>query len=286
MRGSALLATDHNLINVLRWAGNDDLEPLVEYITQKGSLTESLTDSPTYKLNSPNHKAYADDIAAEIQLFGANSIRSVIRGHGVKYEVIVRNVAKKLKVKTWFRNLEEIEGDIHLKLLGEAYGQASEEERRGMLEALGVNIRRDLQGRIPPILPAVSLAAVGAGGFLLYQIAVIVANSMAHAAIGHGLSFFGNALLTKSMSVFLGPVGWSISALLIANSLFAGPAYRVTVPAVIHISYLRAKQREEARAKRRAEMIKWAKVIALLVAVLIAILASVALLAPWLAANR
>jgi uncharacterized protein YaaW (UPF0174 family) len=278
MAEPALLATDYDLISVLRWAGNDDLEPLVEYIKDKGKLTESLTSSDPYRLNSPNHTAYADYIAAEIQLFGANTMRSWVRGHGVKYEVIVKDVAKKLKVKTWFRNLDEIERDIHFKILGESYAQSGEQERRQMLEALGVNIPRDFEGKIPAVLPMAALVAIGAGGFLSYQIAVIVANSMAHAMIGQGLSFFGNALLTKSMSVFLGPVGLLLSGLLVANALFAGPAYRVTVPAVIHISYLRAKQREEIKAKKRAEFIRIAKIVALSVAVVVAIVIVVAML--------
>ena len=122
-------------------------------------------------------------------------------------------------------------------------------------------------------------AAIAAGGFLPYQLAVVVANSMATVVIGHGLSFAGNALLTKSISVFAGPVGWAISAFLITNSLFAGPAYRVTVPAVIHISYLRAKQREEAAAKKRAETLRKLKIAAFSAAAIIAIAVGLAMLA-------
>ena len=45
-------------------------------------------------------------------------------------------------------------------------------------------------------------------------------------------------VLTKTASLLTGPIGWVITGLWTAIDL-AGPAYRVTIPAVIQVAYLR-----------------------------------------------
>ena len=59
---------------------------------------------------------------------------------------------------------------------------------------------------------------------------------------GRGLTIAANAALTKWLSVFAGPIGWAVTALWTVIDI-AGPAYRVTIPAVIQIAYMRQKPR-------------------------------------------
>jgi len=54
------------------------------------------------------------------------------------------------------------------------------------------------------------------------------------------LSFGANAMLTKTMSILTGPIGWVVTGLWTVIDI-AGPAYRVTIPAVIEIAALRQK---------------------------------------------
>lgn len=77
-------------------------------------------------------------------------------------------------------------------------------------------------------------------GFLMYRMATVVANAVAKQLLGKGLTFAANAALTRTIGVLAGPIGWIITGLWTAIDL-AGPAYRVTVPCVIHIAYLRQK---------------------------------------------
>lgn len=77
-------------------------------------------------------------------------------------------------------------------------------------------------------------------GFSPYKISVIVANAVARTLLGRGICVAGNAALTRAIAVFAGPVGLALNALWLAIDI-AGPAYRVTVPAVIQIAYIRAK---------------------------------------------
>ena len=82
--------------------------------------------------------------------------------------------------------------------------------------------------------------AIGAGGFSTYRMAVIVANAVSKAVLNRGLTFAGNAALTRGIAVLSGPIGWVISAALTVP-VVSGPAYRVTIPATLYIAYLRQK---------------------------------------------
>ena len=79
-----------------------------------------------------------------------------------------------------------------------------------------------------------------------YKIAVIVANWVWRQLFNRGLSFAAGSSLTRILGMWAGPVGWSITILW---SIFdiAGPAYRVTIPAVIQIALLRQKKIYESQ---------------------------------------
>ena len=53
-------------------------------------------------------------------------------------------------------------------------------------------------------------------------------------------AFASGSVLSRSLSVLAGPIGWALTAAWTAYDI-AGPAYRVIVPAVIQIAYLRQK---------------------------------------------
>ena len=48
--------------------------------------------------------------------------------------------------------------------------------------------------------------------------------------------------LMKGISVFAGPIGWAITAIWAAFDM-ASPAYRVTVPCVVQVAYMRQKMK-------------------------------------------
>ena len=86
------------------------------------------------------------------------------------------------------------------------------------------------------------------GGFKSYQLTLIVVNAISRALIGRGLTFAGNAALTRTMAILTGPIGWVITGLWTAIDV-AGAAYRVTIPAVIQVAALRQKHLYEQNAK-------------------------------------
>ncbi len=82
-------------------------------------------------------------------------------------------------------------------------------------------------------------------GFTPYKTAVIVANAISKELIGEGLSFAANQALTKTIKIFSGPVVWAIIASIDLINI-TGSAYRVTVPAVIHVAYMRQQHNQSS----------------------------------------
>lgn len=205
----------------------DDVVPLVKYL-----------DMPDGVLNLECRDA-AHEIATHLRKMGSNDIATLFRGgDGVSYEEIVVDVGEKLKVKAVNANksVAENEEAILMKLFEDALAKMSDDEKRALFQSMGIK-----EYDIP-------LAATGTfivqqllrhyGGFAVYRVSLIVANMVSRALLGSGLSFAANATLTRTIGTMLGPIGWIATGLWLAVDI-AGPAFRKTVPAVIHIAMLR-----------------------------------------------
>lgn len=240
-----------------------DLDPLVKILTtgKDGDvlLTEELTAHARYQVSSPDHHAYWDLIAAEIQCFGANTLATLARGgEGVPYREVLTDACDKLKVNyNSESSVEVIELNLLMKVLTDSMKEMSPEE----LEAVCNDLKLSPQRYTSEAVVIALQIAIKRSGFLPYQIAVIVANAVVKALIGRGLPLVVNAALTRLMGTFAGPVGWALSAVWLLVDI-AGPAYRVTIPAVIMVAYLRAEnarremKEEKKRRKRQEKLMK------------------------------
>ncbi len=220
----------------------DDLEILVDLLCGKpGDLRVAQTFAGTakYERYYPDRlQKCTQEIATELQTFGGNTIANTLRGgHGVPYCEILGDVCGKVGAKTTgSMSTEEKERALLFHLLEQSMQKMSQEERNALLDGLkikGTNFAK--QG-----VAAALQAAVIQGGFASYQVAVIVANAVAKAVLGRGLTFGANAALTRAIGVCAGPIGWIVTGLWTIVDL-AGPAYRVTIPSCVHIAYMRAK---------------------------------------------
>lgn len=222
---------------------SEDMNDLVYCLTHdkdgNSRLTEELTESESYKTNHPEHRKYWSDIAAEIQCFGANTFATLLRGgEGVKYKEVLTDVCKKMKVNfNKDSSVETIEKNLLMKILTDALDKMSTEKLKELAELMGV---KNTSGITSQALTGMFLAVFRAGGFKSYQLTLIIVNAVLKALIGRGLSFGGNIILTRTMAVLAGPIGWVITGLWTAIDI-AGPAYRVTIPAVIQVAVLRQK---------------------------------------------
>jgi uncharacterized protein YaaW (UPF0174 family) len=211
-------------------------------------LTEELTMSAPYKQYYPDHHRYWDLIAAEIQCFGANTFATLFRGgKGVQYREVLIDVCDKMKVNySKDASTEKIENNLLLKILNDALEKMTAAELRTLAESIGV---KNLNVITAESMLGVFQAVFRVGGFKSYQLTLIVVNAVMKTLIGRGLSFAGNAALTRTVAVLTGPIGWAITGVWTAVDV-ASAAYRVTIPAVIQIAALRqkhlyAKQAEE-----------------------------------------
>lgn len=230
---------------------SEDLADLVYCLTHDKDgeirLTEELTRHVKYKRHYPEHSMYWEEIAAEVQCFGANTFATLIRrGKGVEYKEVLADVCDKMNVN-YNKNasVEKIEQNLLMKILEDAIENMSPEELKELALSTGV---KNTSGITKEAMVGVFQAVFRAGGFKSYQLTVIIVNAVAKALIGRGLSIAGNATLARTMAVLTGPIGWAVTGLWTAVDI-AGTAYRVTIPAVIQISVLRQKHIYEVQSE-------------------------------------
>lgn len=244
-------------LEIFQECSSEELNDLVQLLIydKDGAqrITENLTSFEEYKKYSPDHKKYWQKIAEEIQHYGGNSFVNVFRGTGVLYREVLYDVCDKMKVN-YNKNAStmRIEDQLLGKLLEEAIEKMDDEERRKLAKEIGLNNTASFSAES---LMGCFFAVFQMGGFKSYQLTVIVANAILKALVGRGLSFGGNMVLTRTASILTGPIGWVIAGLWTAVDI-AGPAYRVTIPAVIQVAYLRklVANRENVQ---RAEQVKF-----------------------------
>lgn len=233
-------------LEFLRSMQSVDLDTLVEILIGKegsGNFTEELTMNPLYKKFHPDHIKYIEEIMGEIQCFGSNTFATMLRGgKGVLYKEILCDVCDNLRVN-YNKNssVGRIEGELFAKILEKAIDKMDTKELEQIVKEInkGTNVSSALGFGKQAALVAMQ-GAIKAGGFASYQLALIVANAVAKQVIGRGLTFAANAGLTRALSAFAGPIGWVITGLWTGVDL-AGPAYRITIPAVIEVAYLRLR---------------------------------------------
>lgn len=206
----------------------DDVKPLLKYLELSGINVA----------NQKKRRANAESIVNYLREMGSNDIATFFRGgEGVAYSEIVYDVGEKLDAKVSENaSAPKNEQAILEKLFADALDKMSAAEKRQLFQDMGINEMKIPWGSSGALLVEVFMTQFG--GFAVYRIAVIVANMVARALLGTGLSFAGNILVTRTIGTFLGPIGWIATGAWLLIDL-AGPAFRKTVPAIIHMALLR-----------------------------------------------
>lgn len=94
-------------LEFLQNVSSEDLKKLVQILTK--SKTEELTKREIYKEFYQEHSVYWQEIAAELQYFGGNTIHNAFRREGVLYAEILQDVCKVLGVTTKSNEVKDIE---------------------------------------------------------------------------------------------------------------------------------------------------------------------------------
>ena len=227
---------DPHLWPVLSDASLDEIEPIIELLAAKsvGWMRPN---------KNADIEAIKKSVHDELLLNGGNTFANVVRGEGVTWNKIVRNVAKKAKVKFSENDpMVEIEEKVATAVLERAIDEMTDEQRAKLISELE---KAGLPKNIP-IGKGLLLAALVGGrltGFAVYKAIPVIAKAVARILTGRGLAYGANMAITRGLAIALGPIGWTVMGLLTAIDV-AGPAWRITIPSVVMIGVLRAKQKK------------------------------------------
>lgn len=227
-------------LNLLGQCSNEELQLLVSILTTdphdgKTRRTETLTGTPEYRLMAPDHSRYWQQIAAELQRYGANTLASLVRmGMGVTYREILGDVCDKLDVNyNQDSSTETIELCLLMKVLEKSLDQMSQDE----LSAFSRNMQLDLTNPTPQLILIAIQAAIRTSSLAALELATVLSASVI-TSLG-GIATWGTVVVaSRALSVLAGPVAIVLSSAWMISDI-AGPAYRVTIPACIIVSWLR-----------------------------------------------
>lgn len=232
---------DTDLADVLTSASDDDVRLLIDVITDKGEGRISLSSSSCRQLHAAQNSAVTEFVrglvAEELTRFGGNSLMNMLRGgSGVPYKELLGDVASHVGVSTSaMGNCAKMEMAVIAKVLERSLSQMNEEERKTFFDSVGASYQPGMGNE-----SAASLVAHLMASGSTYLIAAMVASAVMSGLIGRGVVLAGGAALGRGLAVLTGPVGWAITGIWTAFDL-ASPAYRVTVPCVVQIGYMRQK---------------------------------------------
>lgn len=197
---------------------------------------------------------FLGDIIKEFQLYGGNTIANASRRlfgnslEGVSYREILRDVCRQMKCEyDENKDLESIESLLMETVIRKILTDKNIKDTDIAEIAKSANVK--VAGGKEVMIGAL-ITAFRAGGFASYQMSVIVVNAISRAILGRGLTLAANAGLTRALGVFMGPVGWVLTAVMTGIDL-AGSAYRITIPSVIQIAFMRQKFNQETYQSRR-----------------------------------
>ena len=216
---------------------NEDLKTFADLLVydkdDKPRITEELSKTRTYKEFYPKEmKQICKEIIHEFQLFGGDTVANALRGHGILYRNILMDVCDKKKVN-YNKNssTERIEMCFVQRVLDDALDQMGDDEIKEIAKDLQIDATKyDNQNALKDAIVMVGLSPQFVGKIVSICAKAIVPRigiALGGIAIGQAL-----AKLVPIINI----ISWG----LLAKEL-TGPAYRVTMPGVMMIIYMRRK---------------------------------------------
>lgn len=237
------MKTDIDL-EFLQYCSNTELRELCDMLThdEEGNIrfSENLTGKDSYIENYPeNCQAMWKDIAMELQLFGGNTFANLFRhGYGPSYESIVYDVCKEMKVEgvSEYDTAEDMERALLDQVTEKMLDELTPEQRKQIMKDLNIKKRSYSKQAVYAALLLTRRINLRLYNYVMACILRVVTESL----VGRGVMTASMGILSRGLGVMMGPVGWIVLTGWTAWDI-AGPAYRVTIPAVIQIAFLRMK---------------------------------------------
>lgn len=228
----------------LQYSDNEDLRALCNILMfdKNGNLrlSESLSKNDNWLACFPYRmNAMWKDLASELQSYGGNTLLNVFRkGQGPSYESIVYDVCKQLRVKgiTMFDTVEEMEQKLLVAVSKKVIGEMSNEQARSIMEECGVKGYEFTKTGLTAAV--IALQVINRKLFLTVMNSVM--KMFGRILLRRGVMIAGIGAAYSGLGLLFGPISWIISGGWAAWDMM-GPAYRVTVPAVIQVACMRVK---------------------------------------------
>ena len=208
-------------LQFLQHCENDDLRALCDILLydNRGKIrySESLSNSDSYLKCYPNNMR---------------------DGQGPSYKRILRDVCKRMHVKDLDINdsVIDMEHKLLISVSASVVDKLSEEDIRSIMDECKMQgFEYTKQGLIAALM---ALRVINRRLFVI--VIQTVMRMTIELLIGRGIAMAGMGIFSRCISVFFGPIGWLLLTGWTVWDLM-GPAYRVTIPAVIQIAYMRVK---------------------------------------------
>jgi uncharacterized protein YaaW (UPF0174 family) len=231
---------DAHVSPVLQAATDAQLKPLADFLCEH--TTSLLKHEPAYKRAPDRPSTYIPEIVKELRLYGGHSIKDRISGAqpGANYIDMARDAHRELGLgKTYIEDIHAIEEKIVRRLLHIEFDSLPEAQQREHLRVFyaGEHFRFGLRSRTP-LDDFLAHDEPGKRELTAEHAKRVAADKAADLVMGKlkgKLLKAGARLVLKRMTgpIWLAMDVWSL----------LGPAYRVTLPAISYIHYLRVLQR-------------------------------------------
>lgn len=241
------MKTDKDL-RFLSSCENEDLRVLCDILTHDrlGNIrvTEQLTSTDEYNRNYPEDMLFlVPQISNELLKYGSNTLATFWHNEPDSYETVLRRVCKQMDVRTMEKDsVAKMEHNLLTTLCQDTLDKMSERELRLLANENGIPDKTLTR----QALTAALLMAVRTSRAVLTRIAARVIQYIVELITIRGVATAGIETATRAVSSALGPIGWiALGAWTVYD--ITSPAYRVCIPAVLQVAYMRLNRFEKER---------------------------------------
>ena len=244
------MTTDKDL-RFLSSCENEDLRVLCDILTHDrlGNIrvTEQLTSTDEYNRNYPEDMLFlVPQISNELLKYGSNTLATFWHNEPDSYETVLRRVCKQMDVRTMEQDsVSKMERNLLTTLCQDTLDKMSERELRLLANENGIPDKTLTR----QALTAALLMTIRTSRAVLTRIAARVIQYIVELITIRGVATAGIETATRAVGGALGPIGWiALGAWTVYD--ISSPAYRVCIPAVLQVAYMRlnrfAKERSVA----------------------------------------
>ena len=246
-RAAKAKTTDKDL-RFLSSCENEDLRVLCDILTHDRlgniRITEQLTSTDEYNRNYPEDMLFlVPQISNELLKYGSNTLATFWHNEPDSYETVLRRVCKQMDVRTMEQDsVAKMEHNLLTTLCQDTLNKMSERELRLLANENGIPDKTLTR----QALTAALLMAIRTSRAVLTRIAARIIQYIVEIITVRGVATAGIETATRAVSSALGPIGWiALGAWTVYD--ISSPAYRVCVPAVLQVAYMRLNRFEKER---------------------------------------